>query len=115
MLVEPTTIGEKALEQMDTILCRLSWQPRRALVTGAGTIGLLAAAVLALRGLEVTVSNRSSSPREVELVEALDAHFVTPDEVSLGHDLADERGPSDAYRGHRVQPPGVPAAGHRRA
>jgi threonine dehydrogenase-like Zn-dependent dehydrogenase len=95
MLVEPTTISVKALEQVEVIQRRLTWQPQRALVTGAGPIGLLAAAVLTLRGFEVVVYNRSDSPRKVELTQELGAQFVTTDSADLGHDLADEYGPFD--------------------
>jgi threonine dehydrogenase-like Zn-dependent dehydrogenase len=38
---------------------RMVWQPRTALVTGAGTIGLLAAMALRARGLQVTICARS--------------------------------------------------------
>jgi hypothetical protein len=47
---EDQLVSVKAFEQVEVIQRRLTWQPQRALVTGAGPIGLLAAAVLALRG-----------------------------------------------------------------
>src|SRR5919197_6347396 len=54
VLLEPTTVAEKGVNQAYEIQRRLKvWQPRRAAVLGAGTIGLLAALVLRLRGLEV--------------------------------------------------------------
>ncbi len=95
MLVEPTTITVKALEQVEAIQRRLTWQPHRALVTGAGPIGLLAAAVLALRGLQVVVYNRSSSGPKVELTRELGAQYVPAGELELGHELAEELGPFD--------------------
>src|SRR5689334_3804023 len=43
VLLEPTTVAEKGLNQAYEIQRRLKvWQPRRAAVVGAGTIGLLA-------------------------------------------------------------------------
>jgi threonine dehydrogenase-like Zn-dependent dehydrogenase len=95
MLVEPTTISVKALEQVEVIQRRLTWEPNRALVTGAGPIGLLAAAVLRLRGLEVVVYNRSESGPKIDLTSAIGAQYVTAGSVELGHDLAREHGPFD--------------------
>lgn len=95
MLVEPTTISVKAWQQVEVIQRRLTWQPQRALVTGAGPIGLLAAAVLRLRGLDVVVYNRSESGPKVELVRELGAQYVAAGRVELGHDLAEEYGPFD--------------------
>jgi threonine dehydrogenase-like Zn-dependent dehydrogenase len=95
MLVEPTTISVKALEQVEVIQRRLTWEPKRALVTGAGPIGLLAAAVLALRGLEVVVYNRSDRGPKVDLTHAIGAQYVAAGSVELGHDLAREHGPFD--------------------
>jgi threonine dehydrogenase-like Zn-dependent dehydrogenase len=95
MVVEPTTIGEKALEQIDTIQRRMTWQPRRALVTGAGPIGLLAAALLALRDLEVIVYDKTETGPKVDLTRELGAHYVQADDIALGHDLGDAFGPID--------------------
>ena len=60
VLLEPTTVVEKGIAQAYEIQRRLRvWRPRKAAVMGAGTIGLLAALVLRLRGLEVTVFGRT--------------------------------------------------------
>src|SRR5438477_9976620 len=54
VLLEPTTVAEKGINQAYEIQRRLKiWQPQRAAVLGAGTIGLLATLLLRLRGLEV--------------------------------------------------------------
>src|SRR5438046_479676 len=56
VLLEPTTVVEKGIAQAYEIQRRLRvWRPRRACVMGSGTVGLLAALVLRLRGLDVTV------------------------------------------------------------
>jgi threonine dehydrogenase-like Zn-dependent dehydrogenase len=56
VLLEPLTVVEKGITQAYEIQRRLRvWRPRRAAVMGAGTIGLLAALVLRLQGLDVTV------------------------------------------------------------
>src|ERR1044071_63 len=55
VLLEPTPVVEKGIAQAYEIQRRLRvWKPKRAAVMGAGTIGLLAALVLRLKGLQVT-------------------------------------------------------------
>jgi threonine dehydrogenase-like Zn-dependent dehydrogenase len=55
---------------------RASWQKRgRALVTGAGAVGLLAALLAAQRGLEVHVLDRAESGPKPDLVRALGATY----------------------------------------
>ena len=55
VLLEPLSVVEKAVFQAWKIQERLVWQPKRAVILGAGTIGVLAAVLLRLRGLEVHV------------------------------------------------------------
>jgi threonine dehydrogenase-like Zn-dependent dehydrogenase len=55
VLLEPLTIVEKGIEQAFRIQDRLAWDPKLAVVLGAGPVGILAAAALRLRGLEVVV------------------------------------------------------------
>jgi threonine dehydrogenase-like Zn-dependent dehydrogenase len=63
VLLEPMTVVEKGIAQAYEIQRRLRvWRPQRAAVMGAGTIGLLAALVLRLRGLEVTVFGLQPAP-----------------------------------------------------
>ena len=63
ILTEPLSCITKSLRQADQVQARLElWEPRRALVTGAGTIGLLATLALRLRGLDVTTYSRRPAP-----------------------------------------------------
>ena len=96
VLLEPMTISEKAVRQAFEIQRRLKvWSPRRALVLGAGAIGLLAALVLRLRGFEVVVAARRAAPyRNSDLVELIGGAYATTEEVSLAT-LSDHRGPFD--------------------
>ncbi|HEY6538409.1 MAG TPA: glucose 1-dehydrogenase [Candidatus Dormibacteraeota bacterium] len=56
VLMEPSSIVEKGLIQSFSIQRgRMPWEPRQALVCGAGAIGLLAAIFLRLRDLEVSL------------------------------------------------------------
>ncbi len=56
VLLEPMSIVQKGIDQAFRIQQRLTWDPRKAVVLGAGPVGLLAALVLRLKGLEVTVA-----------------------------------------------------------
>ncbi|HUR23222.1 MAG TPA: hypothetical protein VMZ73_05055, partial [Acidimicrobiales bacterium] len=96
VLLEPTTVVEKGINQAYEIQRRLRvWRPRRAAVLGAGTIGLLAAMVLRLRGLDVTVLGREPAPYlNSELVDALGARYASTQETSLA-DAAAAHGPFD--------------------
>jgi threonine dehydrogenase-like Zn-dependent dehydrogenase len=96
VLLEPTTVVEKGINQAYEIQRRLKvWQPRRAAVLGAGTIGLLAAMVLRLRGLEVTVLGLDEPPYlNADLVDALGGRYVSTKQTSLA-DAAGAHGPFD--------------------
>jgi threonine dehydrogenase-like Zn-dependent dehydrogenase len=77
VLLEPTTVVEKGIAQAYEIQRRLRvWHPRKAAVMGAGTIGLLAALVLRLRGLDVTVFGRTAAPYlNSDLIQELGARY----------------------------------------
>jgi threonine dehydrogenase-like Zn-dependent dehydrogenase len=96
VLLEPLTVAEKGVNQAFEIQRRLKvWQPRRAAVLGAGTIGLLAALVLRLRGLEITVYSRRKGPYlNSELVGALGGEYVSAQNETLVAASA-RRGPFD--------------------
>ncbi len=79
MLMEPTTILAKAWDHVDRIGRRAWFEPKRALVTGAGPIGLLAAMIGRQRGLEVHVLDRVTEGPKPELVEALGGRYHTGD------------------------------------
>jgi threonine dehydrogenase-like Zn-dependent dehydrogenase len=75
VLIEPTSVLAKGWEQVERIGSRAHWAPRRALVTGAGPIGLLAALLGVQRELEVHVLDQVSSGPKPELVEGLGASY----------------------------------------
>ncbi len=85
VLLEPTTVVEKGITQAYEIQRRLKvWQPRRAAVLGAGTIGLLAAMVLRLRGLDVTVFGRDEPPfLNADLVDAIGGRYLSTEQTTL--------------------------------
>jgi len=77
VLLEPTSVLAKGWEQVDRIGGRAHWAPARALVTGAGPIGLLAALLGVQRGLEVHVLDQVTSGPKPELVEGIGAKYHT--------------------------------------
>ena len=77
VLLEPTSVVAKAWEQVERIGARTQWQPKRVLVTGAGPIGLLAALLGILRGLEAHVLDRVTDGPKPALVKALGATYHT--------------------------------------
>ena len=96
VLLEPTSIAEKGIEQAYEIQRRLKvWRPERAAVVGAGTLGLLATLILRLRGMDVTTLARTQPPYlNSELVEALGAKYVSTRRTPLV-EAAEEHGPWD--------------------
>jgi threonine dehydrogenase-like Zn-dependent dehydrogenase len=92
VLLEPLSIVEKATFQAWKIQERMLWQPRVAVVLGAGTIGVLATILLRLRGLAVHVYARE--PRESlrskllqsigATYESVEQHPVTSLKAELG-------------------------------
>ena len=94
VLVEPLTIAEKALSELAIIQGRLPWacpivrgEPRyschRAVVIGAGPVGLLGAMALIHAGFETTVYSRDPQPNErADLVEALGGRYVSSSSAS---------------------------------
>ncbi len=96
VLLEPTTVAEKGVNQAYEIQRRLKvWQPQRACILGSGTIGLLTALVARLRGLELTVLSLPRKPyRNAALVEQLGGVYASSQDTTLA-DLSAERGPFD--------------------
>jgi threonine dehydrogenase-like Zn-dependent dehydrogenase len=84
VLLEPTTVIIKALEQVLAVGQRAFWEPKTVLVTGAGPIGLLAAGVTSLGGYEVHVLDRVETGLKPELVRALGATYHTGSVLDLG-------------------------------
>ncbi|MCZ2401786.1 glucose 1-dehydrogenase [Paenarthrobacter sp. Z7-10] len=77
VLLEPATIVAKAWEQIDRIGQRAFYDPKVAVVTGAGPVGLLAALLGVQRGLEVHVFDRVTDGPKPDLVRDLGAIYHT--------------------------------------
>lgn len=97
VLLEPLTIVEKGVWQTYTIqTARMKWEPSKALVLGSGAVGLLATAILRLRGLAVdTVARRPPDSPKARLVSSLGATYVDSKERPIsslegGYDIVFE-------------------------
>lgn len=77
VLTEPTSVVAKAWSVIDRIAARSTARPRRALVTGAGPIGLLAALLGRQRGLELDLLDRAEDGPKPRLAAALGARWHT--------------------------------------
>src|SRR5262249_22998841 len=96
VLLEPTTVAEKGVNQAYEIQRRLKvWEPRSALILGSGTVGLLASLVARLRGLELTVYSLPEKPnRNAELIEQLGGAYYSSQTATLA-EASDAHGPFD--------------------
>jgi threonine dehydrogenase-like Zn-dependent dehydrogenase len=96
VLLEPTTVAEKGINHAYEIQRRLKvWEPRRALILGSGTIGLLMGMATRLRGLELTVASLPRAPyRNSDLIEELGGVYYSTQDRNL-REISEERGPFD--------------------
>jgi threonine dehydrogenase-like Zn-dependent dehydrogenase len=76
VLLEPASVVAKAWEHIERIGRRAhSWRPQRALVTGAGPVGLLAALMARQRGCDLHVYDHHRTGPKRELVERLGGRY----------------------------------------
>ncbi len=96
VLLEPASIVEKGITQAYETQRRLRvWRPKRAAVCGAGTVGLLAALSLRMKGLQVVSFGRQQGPsRNLDLLEEIGVHYVSTRERSIV-ETAKTHGPFD--------------------
>jgi len=106
VLVEPLTVAEKGLEQVWQVQGRLPWVRKdapadargtglRAVVLGAGPIGILGAMALVRHGFETYVYSRSKKPNpKADLVESFGAKYISSESVSVD-DMAAQVGNID--------------------
>jgi threonine dehydrogenase-like Zn-dependent dehydrogenase len=96
VLAEPMSVAEKAIGQAFEIQRRLRvWQPKRALVLGTGTLGLLASMILRLREIEVVAMGRTARPYlNADLLEEIGVRYLSTADVSVA-DTSRAHGPFD--------------------
>ncbi|HYX80950.1 MAG TPA: glucose 1-dehydrogenase [Gemmatimonadales bacterium] len=84
VLLEPMSVVQKALRQIYAMQRRMPWEPKRMLITGAGSIGTLAACVARLKGLEVVIYSRGPSRGADHVIrEKIGAQYVSSDDHKL--------------------------------
>jgi threonine dehydrogenase-like Zn-dependent dehydrogenase len=95
VLVEPLTIAEKALTQIWSMQGRLPWacphsaahglgHCHRAVVLGAGPVGLLGAMALVRQGFQTYVYSREMAPNpKAAIVESIGARYVSAETASV--------------------------------
>lgn len=88
VLLEPLTVVEKVVRHAFRVQARALWAPTRALVAGAGPVGILAATLLRLRGLAVTVFERTEKPERRELLAVVGAGYAATQATPLGEIVA---------------------------
>jgi glucose 1-dehydrogenase len=84
VLIEPTSVVAKAWDHIGRIGRRAQFSPKRALVTGAGPIGLLAALLSVERGLETHVVDIIKDGPKPALVRDLGAQYHSNGVGNLG-------------------------------
>ena len=84
VLAEPTSVCVRGIRHARRVGERQAWAPRRALVIGAGAIGMLATHLLRLDGLEVWTAARDPAGSErARLVAASGARYVCTADLPL--------------------------------
>jgi threonine dehydrogenase-like Zn-dependent dehydrogenase len=83
VLLEPASVLAKAWDQVDRISQRAFFVRDRALITGAGPIGLMACLLGVQRGYEVHVVDLASGGPKRDLVEDLGARYHAGDAAEL--------------------------------
>ena len=96
VLLEPASIIEKGIIQAYEAQRRFKiWRPRKAAVLGAGTVGLLAALSLRMKGFDVTSFGKQGGPsHNLNLLAELGVRYVPTNELSI-REAARRFGPFD--------------------
>ncbi len=84
VLVEPTSIVDKAVTEVFKVQQRMEWYPENALVLGAGSIGLLGSMLLRKKGLEVTaVDVVDRGHPKTDILDSIGAGYVDNRETGI--------------------------------
>ncbi len=85
VLAEPSSVCARAIRHARAIGGRQPWEPARALVFGAGAVGMLATFFLRLDDFEVwTASKEAAGSDQARLIEASGAHYLSTVDQDVG-------------------------------
>ncbi|MCY1040387.1 glucose 1-dehydrogenase [Corallococcus sp. bb12-1] len=99
VLTEPLTIAAKAVQQVKTLQQRLPWEPsrQRAVILGAGPVGLLGAMTMVAHNFETYVYSREGQDSDrADLVRSFGAGYVSGEETAP-EDLGRKLGNIDLF------------------
>jgi threonine dehydrogenase-like Zn-dependent dehydrogenase len=96
VLLEPMSVVEKGIDHAFLLQRRMKgWTPRIGLALGAGPIGLLAAAIMRVRGLRTIVIGREEpTDLRAQIAQQLGAEYISVANRTL-HDIVKEAGEPD--------------------
>lgn len=84
VLLEPMSVAEKAVTQIFKIQERMFWKPKKALVLGAGPLGVLTVFLLRVRGLDVTaIATRPPESLKAQLVVKVGGTYVNSNDKPI--------------------------------
>lgn len=84
VLLEPMSVVAKGIRHLNKIQSRMVWGPKRALVLGAGPIGLLATMVFRVLGYETfTVARKNGPSYKSSLVEECGAVYIATEKTPV--------------------------------
>ena len=86
VLLEPLTVAEKTVRMAEEVQKRMKWKPKTALITGTGTLGLLAAMILRTKDFDVFLVDRKDDPYKKKIIKKIGAKHFNGKKVNL-HDI----------------------------
>ncbi|OQW33404.1 MAG: glucose dehydrogenase [Nitrospira sp. SG-bin1] len=96
VLLEPMSVIQKGIIQAYEAQRRFKiWRPKKVAVLGAGTVGLLAALSLKMKGCDVTsFGKQTGSSRNLDLLDELNVRYISTNDLSI-KEAAKRFGPFD--------------------
>ncbi len=86
IMLEPTSVAEKAVRTAFEVQRRMKWRPETAMITGTGTLGLITAVLLKLKGLDVVSVDRSNGEYKKKIFSKLGVRHFNDQKINL-HDI----------------------------
>ncbi|MCD1295953.1 glucose dehydrogenase [Methanocella sp. CWC-04] len=84
VLLEPLSVAEKGIREALSVQGRMLWNPGRALVLGAGSLGLLATFILRDMGIDTyTVATRDKKSIKAQVAEQSGAKYINANEEPI--------------------------------